>query len=44
MVGYNDIPFADKLDPALTTIRIPHYLIGVKSAEAVLEAIELGRQ
>ncbi len=42
VVGYNDIPFADKLDPALTTIRIPHYLIGVKSAEAVLEAIELG--
>ena len=42
MVGYNDMPFADKLDPALTTIRIPHYLIGVKSAEAVLEAIESG--
>ncbi len=42
VVGYNDMPFADKLDPALTTIRIPHYLIGVKSAEAVLEAIESG--
>lgn len=40
VVGFNDVPFADKFDPPLTTIRIPHYQIGVKAAEMVLEAIE----
>lgn len=40
VVGYNDIPFADKLHPALTTVRIPQYQIGVKAADAMLDAIE----
>jgi LacI family transcriptional regulator len=40
VVGYNDIPFADKLSPPLTTIRIPHYQIGVKAAEVMLDILE----
>lgn len=40
IVGYNDIRFADAFDPPLTTIRIPHYEIGVRAAELMLEAIE----
>jgi len=40
IVGYNDIPFADKLSPPLTTIRIPHYQIGVKAAELMLDILE----
>lgn len=40
IVGYNDIRFADAFDPPLTTIRIPHYEIGVRAAELMLEAIQ----
>lgn len=40
VIGYNDIPFADRFAPPLTTVRIPHYEIGVRAAELVLEAIE----
>lgn len=40
VVGYNDMLFADKLSPPLTTIRIPHYQIGVKAAELILEVVE----
>jgi LacI family transcriptional regulator len=39
VTGYNDIPFAAEFSPPLSTIRIPHYEIGVKAAELVLEAI-----
>lgn len=40
IVGYNDVPFSDKFDPPLSTVRIPHYEIGVKAAELVLAAID----
>jgi LacI family transcriptional regulator len=39
VVGFNDILFADKFAPPLTTIGIPHYQIGVKAAELLLDAI-----
>lgn len=39
VTGYNDIPFSDKFNPPLTTVRIPHYQIGVKAAEFILAAI-----
>ena len=39
IVGFNDIPFLDKLRPPLTTIRIPHYEIGVRAARLVLERL-----
>ncbi len=36
VVGYNDIPFVDKLAPPLTTVRIPHRELGVQAAELLL--------
>jgi LacI family transcriptional regulator len=40
IVGFNDIPFLDKLRPPLTTIRIPHYEIGVRATQLVLEQLQ----
>jgi len=37
VIGYNDMPFSDKLNPPLTTIQIPHYTIGVTAAELALD-------
>jgi LacI family transcriptional regulator len=42
LIGYNDIQFADKFDPPLTTIRVPHYQVGVKAAQLLLEALAGG--
>ncbi|MGH2792496.1 MAG: LacI family DNA-binding transcriptional regulator, partial [Actinomycetota bacterium] len=39
IVGFNDIPFLDKLRPPLTTIRIPHYDIGLRAARMVLDRL-----
>jgi LacI family transcriptional regulator len=43
IVGYNDMPFADKLSPPLTTVHIPHYQIGVRSADLMLEMLDDGK-
>jgi LacI family transcriptional regulator len=40
VTGFNDMPFADKFDPPLTTVRIQHYEMGVQAARAMLEQIE----
>jgi LacI family transcriptional regulator len=40
VVGFNDMLFADKLCPPLTTIRIPHYEIGARAAGIVLEFVQ----
>jgi len=42
VTGYNDMLFTDKFAPPLTTIRIPHYQIGVKAAQLLLEAMNDG--
>lgn len=39
IVGFNDIPFLDKLRPPLTTVRIPHYEIGLRAAELTVERL-----
>jgi LacI family transcriptional regulator len=39
IVGFNDMPFADKFIPALTTVRIPHYEMGRRAAELLLARI-----
>jgi LacI family transcriptional regulator len=39
IVGYNDIPFLDKLKPPLTTVRIPHYELGARAASLVLDRL-----
>lgn len=31
VVGLNDLPFVDRLVPPLTTIRLPHYEIGLEA-------------
>jgi LacI family transcriptional regulator len=40
VVGFNDMPFADRFDPPLTTVRVPHYEIGARAAELLLELLQ----
>jgi LacI family transcriptional regulator, galactose operon repressor len=42
IVGFNDMPFADRFQPPLTTVRIPHYEIGTAAAELMLELLQNG--
>jgi LacI family transcriptional regulator len=39
VVGYNDIPFVDRMDPSLTTIRIPKYEIGSEASRLILSML-----
>ncbi len=39
VVGFNDMPFLDKLRPPLTTVAIPHQQIGAEAARLLLDAI-----
>jgi LacI family transcriptional regulator len=39
VVGFNDMPFNDRLRPPLTTVRFPHYQVGTEAAELLLERI-----
>jgi LacI family transcriptional regulator len=36
IVGFNDMPFIDRMNPPLTTVRIPHYELGIHAAELLL--------
>jgi LacI family transcriptional regulator len=40
VVGFNDMQFADRFQPPLTTIHIPHYEIGKAAAELMLERLQ----
>jgi LacI family transcriptional regulator len=40
VVGFNDMPFVARFTPPLTTVRIPHYEMGVAAAQLLLERIE----
>ncbi len=40
VVGFNDMPFANRFQPPLTTIRIPHYEIGAAAARLMLERLQ----
>jgi LacI family transcriptional regulator len=40
VVGCNDIRFADRFDPPLTTVRLPHHEVGATAAELLLERLE----
>jgi len=33
VIGFNDMPFIDRLRPPLTTIRFPHYQVGTEAAQ-----------
>jgi LacI family transcriptional regulator len=39
VVGFNDMPFLDKLRPPLTSIAIPHQQIGAEAARLLLDSI-----
>ncbi len=39
VVGFNDMPFIDRLRPPLTTVRFPHYQVGTEAAHLLLERI-----
>jgi LacI family transcriptional regulator len=39
VVGFNDMPFVDRLRPPLTTVRIPHREIGQEAADLLLEQL-----
>jgi LacI family transcriptional regulator len=39
VVGFNDMPFIDRLRPPLTTIRFAHYQVGTEAAQLLLERI-----
>jgi LacI family transcriptional regulator len=40
VVGFNDMPFLDKLRPPLTSVTVPHHRVGVEAARMLLEAID----
>jgi DNA-binding LacI/PurR family transcriptional regulator len=43
LVGYNDVPLASRLQPPLTTLRVPVKDFGRISAELLIERIQTGR-
>jgi LacI family transcriptional regulator, galactose operon repressor len=42
LIGFNDMPFIDRLKPPLTTVRFPHYQLGTEAAQLLLERISGG--
>ena len=42
IVGFNDMPFVDRLRPPLTTVRVPQREIGNVAAELLLERLADG--
>jgi LacI family transcriptional regulator len=40
IVGYNDVPLADQINPPLTTIRLPGYELGHLAAELMVNRID----
>jgi LacI family transcriptional regulator len=40
VVGFNDMPFIDKLRPPLTSVRVPHYAVGSEAARMLLESLQ----
>src|SRR4029077_11156600 len=40
VIGFNDMPFIDRLRPPLSTVRFPHYKLGTEAADLLLERIE----
>ncbi len=39
VVGFNDMPFAGDFQPPMTTVRVPHFEMGVESARLLLSEI-----
>lgn len=39
VVGFNDMPFIDRLNPPLTTVRIPHHELGAHAAQLLVDQL-----
>jgi LacI family transcriptional regulator len=39
LVGFNDMPFIDRLTPPLSTVRVPHFQIGAEAAQMLLDRL-----
>jgi LacI family transcriptional regulator len=39
VLGHNDMPFVDMVNPPLTTIRISHHAMGVQAAQLILQRL-----
>ena len=39
LVGFNDMPFIDRLRPPLTSVSFPHYQVGTEAGRLILEQI-----
>jgi len=39
VVGFNDTPLMHRVDPPLTSVRVPHYEIGAEAARLLLEVL-----
>jgi len=42
VIGFNDMPFVDRLHPPLSTVRFPHTQVGTEAARLLIERIEGG--
>ena len=42
VIGFNDMPFINRLRPPLSTVRFPHYQLGTEAAKLLLERVEGG--
>jgi LacI family transcriptional regulator len=40
VIGFNDMPFVDRLRPPLSSVRFPHYQLGVEAATLLIQRIE----
>jgi LacI family transcriptional regulator len=40
VIGFNDMPFVDRLRPPLSTVRFPHYQLGTEAAALLMERID----
>ncbi|MCW2840188.1 MAG: LacI family transcriptional regulator [Aeromicrobium sp.] len=40
VIGFNDMPYMDKVYPPMTTVRIPHYELGAEAARLLLEVLD----
>ncbi len=40
VVGFDDLPFMDKVHPPMSTVRIPHYEMGAEAARLLLSLID----
>jgi LacI family transcriptional regulator len=40
VIGFNDMPYLDKLQPPLTSVRVPHYEVGAEAARMLLDSLQ----